>query len=229
MVRLRKPNNHRFRDKPPNQRKAVTEGPPGHRFACPTLGCAKSKELASWVGGTCGRFCSAQAGRSFGPKAQQFAQRRAQPWYSGGTPNKCFAVSCRDRPNGPRVRLISRSFQIDQGRLGLRMNFWPVGPIARVNISELARPLYQGCALRWANRRPFGACRPSLSAEREKNKLPAYRQVTFAQASPTLRLCDHHILIQTDSPLSASPRNRGPPPIAWQAVWSLPCRWSASR
>ncbi len=191
MVRLRKPNNHRFRDKPPNQRKAVTEGPPGHRFACPTLGCAKSKELASWVGGTCGRFCSAQAGRSFGPKAQQFAQRRAQPWYSGGTPNKCFAVSCRDRPNGPRVRLISRSFQIDQGRLGLRMNFWPVGPIAKVNIRELAGPLYQGCALRWMNGWAFGPDDLDASARNRNDAYGTYdfRHIIrhFAHASRTLR------------------------------------------
>ncbi len=38
------------------------------------------------------------------------------------------------------------------------MNFWPVGPDVTGNkLGFFIGPLYQGFALRWGNRRPFGA------------------------------------------------------------------------
>ncbi len=43
-------------------------------------------------------------------------------------------------------------------RVGLKMNCWPVGPNVTGNKKGIfVGPLYQGFALRWANRRPFGA------------------------------------------------------------------------
>ncbi len=74
---------------------------------------------------------------------------------------------------------------------GNQANSWPVGPNAARHGKALngVRPIYQGCALRWANCWAFGPNDfPPFCAEQIAPRVPPAKHANssdFAQASPT--------------------------------------------
>jgi hypothetical protein len=105
------------------------------------------------------RVGAENGGKSFGPKAQPFIQRRAEPWIRRRLPNSGI------RAEGPAVHL--------------RANCRAFGP----NETYLGLSVAQGCALRWMNGRPFGARTPHQRLAGGIRKLgPPYVLLPYAGA-----------------------------------------------
>jgi hypothetical protein len=91
-------------------------------------------------------------GKSFGPKAQPFIQRRAKPWYIGRT--ACYILLCLAvfGPTGQEFACLTNGTRGIEDELLAR---W--AGRYREQKGIVVGPPYQGFALRWVNRRPFGA------------------------------------------------------------------------
>jgi hypothetical protein len=118
-----------------------------------------------------GRLCSARNRRkSVGPKPQQFAQRRAQPWCVGRT--ACYVVWCLSVFSPTGQAFASKSRGIENELLARWAGRY------RDEEGTLVGPLCQGCALRWANGHPFGARIRRLQA-RNRNRLRTGRGTSW--------------------------------------------------